>query len=758
MSTRVVDRVENWNERSFTEGYQALADLADEEFSGVVRTNGTALFMTKGVAIGVQDGTLDDFEGAAGTIYESPSPALPVLAVMQADNEGVRDEFYSEKTSLSEVDGKLSEGGFTGYIELSENILSGDYYLVYHGGRSMSVGFVGESARLIDGDEAFETANDEVGIYQIRPANIAPLDLPDPPEPAAMAAEDGSTATDAETEQGSSSDAVEAETDDSDATDAVSEVEGRDTDEAVSLADSASEPASNPAPAESDSAAGSSSSDRSGENAQASAEEQGQTPSQSRQSTEGPSSDPSPSQHQGAQNQPPKAPSSDSPPRPTQTESRTQPADGYTAQVETQQMETHAIPSLDPSRTQKKQRESPIRTQAVRTTPQQTGSQPQQASPPQQPAQPEPTHHLDRPAHSPNVPPEEQRQDEQTGTHSGTPAHSTAATESAGEQTAAESEAQKEELEALESAKEQLDERVAELESERDTLESETEELTAELAAVRDERDELAVKVEELQSELTRLETELGAAPGAEQRITPQEALLGTDIFVRYQSKGEATLESAHEGAADRQDLNSNLRLEKHTQFETESASVGGQTYTEFLDSTVEYQFVEWLVRELLFEIRDTGHAKALADLYDVIPNIDRAEIGGVINVRLMEDGKEVTLEESFDVVLRDRMGDPLLVANLNDSREAATAGMMERLITSAERVGESVDGFSGAFLVTRSFFEPGALEIAGEATQSGFLTREKRKSFVNLSRKTGYHLCLVEARNDNFHMAVPEL
>ena len=84
--------------------------------------------------------------------------------------------------------------------------------------------------------------------------------------------------------------------------------------------------------------------------------------------------------------------------------------------------------------------------------------------------------------------------------------------------------------------------------------------------------------------------------------------------------------------------------------------------------------------------------------------------------------------------------------------------GMMERLITSAERVGQSSGGFSGAFLVTESFFDPGALEIASDATQGGLLSRDKRKSFVNLSRKRGYHLCLVEARNENFHLAVPEL
>ncbi|MFT4946089.1 MAG: hypothetical protein ACI8TL_000320, partial [Natronomonas sp.] len=276
--------------------------------------------------------------------------------------------------------------------------------------------------------------------------------------------------------------------------------------------------------------------------------------------------------------------------------------------------------------------------------------------------------------------------------------------------------------------------------------------------ALRTERDELQSEVEELRGDLQRLEEELGAATDAERRLTADEALAGTDIFVRYRSKGKATLEKAHGTSTRRDEVNENLRLEKHTQFDADTVSVGGQSYDDFLESTLEYQFVRWAVRELLFEIRDTGHEKALSDLYDVLPRIDRAELSGVIEVTYTEDGQETQSQEAFDVVLRDRMGNPLLAANLNDTREATTESMMERLITSAERVGQSSEGFSGAFLVTESFFDPGALEIASDATRGGLLSRDKRKSFVNLSRKRGYHLCLVEARNENFHLAVPEL
>jgi len=59
---------------------------------------------------------------------------------------------------------------------------------------------------------------------------------------------------------------------------------------------------------------------------------------------------------------------------------------------------------------------------------------------------------------------------------------------------------------------------------------------------------------------------------------------------------------------------------------------------------------------------------------------------------------------------------------------------------------------------VTESFFEPAALETTGTATSGGLLSREKRASFVKLSRKRGFHLCLVESRSGGFHLNVPEL
>ncbi len=201
-----------------------------------------------------------------------------------------------------------------------------------------------------------------------------------------------------------------------------------------------------------------------------------------------------------------------------------------------------------------------------------------------------------------------------------------------------------------------------------------------------------------------------------------------------------------------------NLRLEYHTGFEAEGATVDGRPFDEFLEETVQYRFARWLVGELLYEIRDSGAAGGMEGLYDALPGIDRIELNGRVGVVETEDGRDNRTQTEFDVVIRDRMGNSLAVATINDSRDPATESMMNELIRGAEAVGETSESLAGAFLVTESFFEPGALETTEEATSGGLLSRDRRKSFVNLTRKTGYHLCLVEARNGEFHLAVPEL
>ncbi|CDK40903.1 uncharacterized protein BN903_32 [Halorubrum sp. AJ67] len=183
-----------------------------------------------------------------------------------------------------------------------------------------------------------------------------------------------------------------------------------------------------------------------------------------------------------------------------------------------------------------------------------------------------------------------------------------------------------------------------------------------------------------------------------------------------------------------------------------------GRPFAEFLEDTIEYGFTRWLVEDLPFEVRGTGNEGTLRDLYDALPEVDRAEIGGTVSIELREGGEETREQRTFDLVLRDRMGHPLFVADLNDSRDPTPEGTLESLVGNGRDIAESNETFAGAFAVTESFFEPGALETASDAVGGGLFSRSKRASFVKLSRKQGFHLCLVEARDGGFHMTVPDL
>ncbi len=858
MSTRVVERVDGWEQRSFSGGYRGLQDLADAEFSGVVRAGGASLYVTKGTVVGIDGGSIEDFEGASGTSYRAPSPALPLLAVMQDRSDEVRAKYYTEETPISDVDGTLSDGGFTGYVELSENVLSGDYYLVYHQGRSMSVAFVGNSQQLVDGDEAFGTADDEVGIYEVRPVAVEAIEIPQPepdpdpdPDPAAdtgssaeaaepstggavETADEGAGASgepvvdgqDAEEERGQAAKSENLGSEPGDVGD-TAEPDDRAPDADHAGTDRTDQPGAGAADPRSDAGTGPSpeASAAPGQDATVGAEQDstdtdgaateregsgraesagggdGRTPQQERDSGSDDSQRETAPEHEpdtgsrgqsGTDEPAPgrdQAPADDDPATAGAGGSRTAeskqsgsaqesasgPAQGghleaarqspgatsaagrteSTSEDDGVTLETRSVPSLDPERTsagESGRGDTATPPSGVdRQTAGGAGQQPEQSAPPTSPPERESDpHHEQQPTQD-----RDPGQPTEPGPGGADPGDETTAVDSGAGQEAETGSGEVTQL------REQLEDREAELGRLETGLAEETErreELEAEVANLREERDELAAEVERLETELERVEKEFGVATGAQQRLTAAEALEGTDLFVRYQSKNGTTLTDAHGGEGRPEDVTENLRLEQHTQFEADEVAVDGQDYGSFIPGRVEYQFVTWLVEDLLFEIRDTGGTDGLADIYDALPDVDRAELNGVIAVRYTEDGTEQRGQETFDIVLRDRMGNPLFVANLNDSRQGATDGMMEQLITAAERVGGSKDTLAGAFLVTESFFEPEALETAAEATKDGLLSRDKRKSFVNMSRKQGYHLCLVEARNQNFHLAVPEL
>jgi hypothetical protein len=811
--------------------------------------------MTKGVVVGIRRGSIDDFEDSSGAIFDAPTDALPLLAIMQERSDEVRAKYYSEDTGISEVDQTLESGGFTGFVELSENVLSGDYYLVYHQGTSMSVAFVGNTEQLLTDDEAFERADDEVGIYEVRPVDIEPIAIPDPPEPEPdpepdpvvdavqdeQQVEGDSVSVENDTPPESAETVVEPDQTENDAPEAGSEPlspeepspeptvsaekhEERDENDPLQAdgvrEESTATPSTDPVgetptvepedgpteetqvakrqsadtnptasprpdPPEAESSADDGARARTNESpASETGGQESETTSAATDTDTGTrgaaaaETEPAPPTEQEPAETPAQQDVSSTPisSEPGQSESAANALDERAAVSEDpSSLEKRAIPSLDPELTSSQarssssepRRDAPARDDESRasaggSTSRSTEHRDQSAErrnkSPNGTEQPTDRHSQQTTQES--TANQEKRQAKQSTAQSTDTAESTESTE----QTVEASEEHEEETgvsERIDELQELLTERETEidrLESSLDTAESERESVRRELEQVREERDELQTQVDKLESELQRLEEELGAATDAQQRMTPQEALSGTDIFVRYRSKGDATLEKAHQSGAVKKDVVENLRLEKHTQFDADISAVGGREYDEFLEETVAYRFVRWVVEDLIFEIQGTGHTDSLSELYDALPKINRVELNGAVNVTYTEDGQETQTAETFDVVFRERMGDPLLVANINESRQGASEAMMEGLITAAERVGQTSDQLGSAFLVTESFFEPEALETVAEATRGGILSRDKRKSFVNLSRKRGYHLCLVEARNQNFHLEVPEL
>jgi len=311
-----------------------------------------------------------------------------------------------------------------------------------------------------------------------------------------------------------------------------------------------------------------------------------------------------------------------------------------------------------------------------------------------------------------------------------------------------------EKVETLQEHRDALVAKADELEAERDRLQSKNEDLSGTV-------ERLQARIEELETELQRArqrevsETETGASAGTQ--LSAQQALSGTNLFVRYGSKSQPTLETAHGGNADRSEVASNLRLEHHTGFDSTDAAVDGTPYEEFLESTMEYRFVDWVTEMLLYEIRDTGNADGLGDLYDAIPRIDRAELGATISLA-DDETEDVPDQVTFDVVAYDKMGNPARAGHAQRLTGAGDAGTPRRTQGSRVRSEGELSGSGGRDRRHLELLRTRRARGGRAGHERGFLSRGSKLSYVNLSRKNGYHLCLVESRSEGFHMNVPEL
>ncbi|MFW5911275.1 MAG: DUF7527 domain-containing protein [Halolamina sp.] len=682
MQSDTVERVTEWDSEPFSDGHAGLRDLADEEFTGAVSDGHAWLFMLNGRVLGVFDGDMDRFADADGTAYAAPDQSLPLLFAMQETGGEVRGEYYSEETPMSEVDGTLQSGNFTGYVELSENVLSGDYYLVYYGGRLLPVAFVGNQQRRLTGDDAFERAADEVGIYRV---TTVALDIEDVPAPETDGTAVAAAATEESTATGTTSEAT---------------------------ADDPSEPATpSPAADESTTPAGGMAEAEPAESTETetpAVEQDSTQPEPEPDETDPEPTDPEPADDTTtAASATPSANQSRERADQSTTESETAATSdavsgdsGTKFDAESAWRNTKTVPALDPEES------------VAMDTPEVT-----------EPAEPS-----------------------VAGSAEPTVTDSAELTELRGER------------DRLRARVEELETETERLTGERDRLERERDEAAATTEDLETEVAELRATVDELETELEAAESELSAAqeyvPDGDHELSAERAMEGTSLFVRYERKGGPTLEDAHQGDADREAVNGNIRLEHHTEFDDDGAIVDGVAFEEWLPGTIEYGFVEWLTQSFVHDVRETRNQTSMRKLFDAVPEIDRVEFRGTVDL-----GEEVEEESAaFDVVVRDRMGQPLIVTDLNDSRDPAAESMLESLIRNATPVGETNEGFAAAFYVTSSYYDPGALETAESATSGGLLSRGKNKSFVKLSRKDGYHLCLVETREGEFHVSVPEL
>lgn len=715
MQTSTKTRIADWETQPVEDGYAGLHTLAASGFSGVITTEGSALFMLNGRAVGLSGGSIESFEAASLTAARAPHPALSLLFAMQEAGGRTKATYYTNETPIEEAKSTLDSGGFTGYLELSENVLSGDYFAVYHQGRSMSVALVGSEGRLITDEEAESRMHEEVGLYTVETVAIDEIAIPEPtittPEPTTGSLEPDDASGPVDGEDPTESDEV----------DGSEELEGvpRGTRELAEpngtagpngTADHRTAPSKN-----ADSIGG----DSTGGNSNAVGSDGVDSDGVGSDGVDSADIDPD-----GAGSDTPESEVADSAGFSGSDfdESDSVPADGAVASDGERMRAGERPPEEPPLTADESAADEPT-----------AGESTQSAKPA------EPTAPRDRWGSVIDDPVEdrilaEQQWRETNRIPSIDPERSTAMTDRS-------SSAQKQRETTPEPGEELLSRALDALETERETREA-TEKTIEEL------REEVTQLEAKLASTGEARSTEPGPEPTPARSLDPQTALSGTQLFVRYESKGNATVETAHAGDTDREALAANLRLERHTEFDSSSGAVDGTPFEAFLDDRLEYQFAEWLVRGLVFELDETGHAGSLGALYDALPSIDRIEF----QASLSEDS------DGFDVICRDRMGEVLFVVGCADGREAITKEEVASLVERATDAKEGDSNLAGAMLVTTSYFDPSALSTAAEATRSGLFGGGSRESYVTISRRAGYHLCLVETHNGAFHLSVPEL
>jgi hypothetical protein len=706
MEASTVARIEKWDRRAVDDGRVGLSELGDAEFSGAVDAGGAWFFVLNGRIVGEHGGSVDRVGAGDGlTAYTAPHPSLPLLFAMQERGGERQGRYFTDDTGLGDVHETLSAGSFTGYVELSERIHSGDYYLVYYGGRALFVAFVGTSGQLVAGEEAFERARDEVGIYEIYSVD---LEVRDPPEPSAggragaagnMA--DGPVAGLPDPDPGTERDRIGGrpagdgdETDASTSEDPVEGLRDPDPDAARSRMEESSEEGS-PEKGTPETGGATTSRERSDPDTP-----EPDTPEE-RTDTGEPDVEADPGEGGTDTGEPDVeadpgeggtgAGGNEEPPREDGEQNRPGSETGWTSEAGRDELpwnDGQTVPALDPERAAVPARDSPTETESSP----EPGSQPGRRS---------------------SDPPSK------TGVSGG----GTGGNGGAGGV---------------------REDRVAELESELETLRDQVESLGRERDRLAERQNRTAEGGTDV-DQAAELSTEQTAATKA---LTPKEAFAGTDVFVRYASANRPTLADAHRGAASFEAVKQNRRLKTHTRFDAGGATVDGEPFESFLRNTLAYRSVAWLTTTFLFELRQIG-TERLRDLYDALPDIDRAEFDGTVG------GSDQ--EPTFDIVFRNKTGEPLFLADIEEGEGPTDGRPVSELLDRSRGVAGSRSSIAGVFLITSGSFDTEAHKAVRNATKSGFFSRDSRASFVKNPRNDGYHVCLVEAGTEGFYLRQPE-
>ena len=707
--------VDDWDAAPFDGGFGGIGELKSRGFDGAIEADGTWLFLRDGEALAVvadldvdpRPGDIDAFEGATGRQHEAPTAGVATVAAMLALGGEVRGTYFTDDTPLSAVDETLSGGGFTGYVELSENVLSGDYYYVYVDGAVEHVAFVG-SEQLLTGEEAESRAEGEVGIYDVVAVELPRPDVPEPesppepdpePEPTQTAGAGVGANADTDADVGADTDA--------DADPAV----GSDSDSGPSLyGDTAdSEPDPEPdldsgsdadAAAEADpGTAGGTETEREVDTSWLERDDESDAGIGEDDSVEGDDTESDASVEGDILGSADAETATDGPVT----------DDGAGGDEERMDDEETGLDGATGDDARRDDRGGASVAAIADDTDGDIDS------------------NTDIDTDGDTGTDTDDDIDGDTGVE-GTP---TAPPEPSAEATPDRGD---------DARIERYEARIEELEADLATANSRIEELEAELESLRAERD--------------ALERRLGStdAPAGES-MSPEAALAETRLFVRQRTRGEGALSDAHDGA-DRETVVSNLRIEYHTTFDDAGVSVAGEPFETWLRASDAYAFVEWLATELLFEIRAADRPEAIRPLYDALPEIDRIGFEETIAVGDGTEGREI----GFDIVARDKSGHPLVVAAFDRGRDPTYADAVEPFVADATDVCAAHETLAGAVAITSSYFESDAMSVVGEATSSSLLSRSRYRSYVKLSRANGYHLCLVESREGSFNLTVPEL